>query len=318
MMHSELPSDVVRFFAPYINRAFDTRPELFDSLPHKTFSAKETGVHPRVMADWNTKGLLLAPHVKNRMHRFTLTEFVWIRIVERLRRFNFPFDLIKAFRDSLMGTLEVDFESLVADKETFEALAKALDPSNPENAKVYLSNPDNIADFRRSYKNFTPTSSALDGIVVMAVVLGHPLLLLMDDEGKGVLFSPVLLEEDHPEKDEVMKMLCGPHLSISITEILAQLVTLVPLDKISGSFHLLSSQEAKVLDVLREEGLRSVTVRFDGRGEMEFLELTSDHKVDKRARLFELMLTTGYQDITVKTQNGDVVFCQNTRKIKLK
>jgi hypothetical protein len=32
----------------------------------------------------------------------------------------------------------------------------------------------------------------------------------------------------------------------------------------------------------------------------------------------ELMLREGYHDITVKTEKGKVVYCENTRKIKLK
>ena len=47
-------------------------------------------------------------------------------------------------------------------------------------------------------------------------------------------------------------------------------------------------------------------------------QLTKKEKVDERARLMELLLTKGYQQLVVNTQEGKVVHFENTRKLKLK
>jgi hypothetical protein len=98
----------------------------------------------------------------------------------------------------------------------------------------------------------------------------------------------------------------------------AKAMGIAPLEKLSGELSLLSEDEAKVLAALRGENLKSVTVRFDKKGHLDFLELVTDQKVDKGTRLLELILTNGYQDITVKTQKGQIIFCENKKKIKLK
>ena len=72
------------------------------------------------------------------------------------------------------------------------------------------------------------------------------------------------------------------------------------------------------MEILREKNLTSVVIRFDDKDEIDLLEITNTPKVDKRSRLMELILMNGYQDITVKTQNGNIVSCKNTRKVKLK
>ena len=108
------------------------------------------------------------------------------------------------------------------------------------------------------------------------------------------------------------------HLSISINALLAQVLTLAPLEKVSEKLSLVTEAEAKVLEGLREKGLSSVRIRFDNDGEMDLLELTKKEKVDERARLMELLLTKGYQQLVVNTQEGKVVHFENTRKLKLK
>ena len=73
-----------------------------------------------------------------------------------------------------------------------------------------------------------------------------------------------------------------------------------------------------VWEALRAEGVKSIHVRFDNNEEMNLLEVSYEQSVANQTRLLELMLTDGYQDITLKSQNGVIVHCQNTRKIKLK
>jgi len=76
--------------------------------------------------------------------------------------------------------------------------------------------------------------------------------------------------------------------------------------------------EANVLEALREDNLISVIVRFDKNNELDLMEVKKLHESEREARLMDMMLKDGYHDITVKTQDGKIVRCENTRKVKLK
>jgi len=69
---------------------------------------------------------------------------------------------------------------------------------------------------------------------------------------------------------------------------------------------------------MRENDLDSVVVRYDKENQMDLMEITKIEKPDREIRLLELLLKDGYQDITLKTQQGKLVHCKNTRKVKLK
>ena len=99
---------------------------------------------------------------------------------------------------------------------------------------------------------------------------------------------------------------------------LAQVLTLAPMEKVSEKLKLVTETEAQVLETLREKDLSSVMIRFDGKNEMDLLEVTKAGKLDKRVRMMDVILKDGYQVITVKTANGQIVQCENTRKLKLK
>jgi len=69
-------------------------PQLMETFLTKTFVNSETGVHPRVITEWGQKSLLISAYEKSRHNRLTVTEFVWIKLVEQMREFNFSYDFI--------------------------------------------------------------------------------------------------------------------------------------------------------------------------------------------------------------------------------
>ena len=72
-----------------------------------------------------------------------------------------------------------------------------------------------------------------------------------------------------------------------------------------------------ILKAIRQDNLKSVIVRFDNKNKINLLEETKVERIDKASRLFEMIMTKGYQDITIKTQNGEIVYCENKQKIML-
>jgi hypothetical protein len=60
-----------------------------------------------------------------------------------------------------------------------------------------------------------------------------------------------------------------------------------------------------------------LTVHLDEKKSIKLIEVQEKYnKIDKEARLLDLVLKDGYQTIELKTQNGKIVHCKNLRKIK--
>jgi hypothetical protein len=158
----------------------------------------------------------------------------------------------------------------------------------------------------------------LEGLVVFCLLLKTPLSFLIHHSGAGILFNPLMLNEGLYDKDDLSLLMSSSYVSISLTEILAEVLSVAPIEVLNLKLQVISDQEANILSALREDELVSVVIRFDNKHEMDLMEIKKNQTASTQMRLLELMLTKGYQDITVKTQHGKIVHCENTRKVKLK
>jgi hypothetical protein len=182
----------------------------------------------------------------------------------------------------------------------------------------FMKDPKMREAVNKSVPNRILNSTQLDSLLLFCLLSRSPLSFLINLEGKGLLLSPIMLTTGQYDEADLQLLMNSSYVSISLTEVLAETLALTPLESIEGKLDLLSSKELTVLEALRSKGVSSVHVRFDNNEEMDLLEVTSEQSVAAQTRLLELMLTDGYQDITLKSQNGVIVHCTNTRKIKLK
>jgi hypothetical protein len=67
---------------------------------------------------------------------------------------------------------------------------------------------------------------------------------------------------------------------------------------------------------LREGKAKSITIRFKNQ-KPNIIEVTQERKIYAEARLSEVMLNRGYQDIIIKTENGNIAVTNITTKKKL-
>ncbi|MBU1719026.1 MAG: hypothetical protein KKA07_08120, partial [Bacteroidetes bacterium] len=79
---------------------------------------------------------------------------------------------------------------------------------------------------------------------------------------------------------------------------------------------LLNENELHILSLLREGKAKSITIKFKNQ-KPHFIEVTQERKVFDEARLSEVMLGKGYQDITIKTENGTIAVTNITTRKKL-
>ena len=291
---------------------------MFKALSETPFRATDTGVHPKLLADWNRNGLLITEHEKNKRHDFTLSEFVWIKLIEKMREYNFSLNFVRSFREELLSYQQVNQMDLVSDPIMLQAILESLPIEYHDMARAALAQPETVKKMLNQLPFDFKKITFLDTVVCTALLLKKPISFLLDHNGQGTIFSPIMFEEDAISKEDYFEMLSQTHVSISVTEALAEILAHAPTEKISGKLQFLTDSETKILIALKEKDVASVKVRFDQIGEADLLEICKRENVDKRTRLMEMILSKGYQDITLKAANGEIVFCENTRKVKLK
>jgi ADP-dependent phosphofructokinase/glucokinase len=60
-----------------------------------------------------------------------------------------------------------------------------------------------------------------------------------------------------------------------------------------------------------------MTIHFDDNSNLKLIEVEEKYdRVEKEARLVDLIISHGYQTIELKTQEGKIIYCKNLRKIK--
>ena len=108
------------------------------------------------------------------------------------------------------------------------------------------------------------------------------------------------------------------HINISLFEIIKDLVDDIGEDECSEYQNILTKDEALVLKFLKQEDISKIEINFnDKTKKAETIKVTKNNSISNLSRVQELILRNGYQDISIKTQKGQIVQCTNTTKYKL-
>jgi DNA-binding transcriptional MerR regulator len=289
---------------------FDTI-ALMGKIQERKFSVKDIRVNYRWLDHWHSRGLLFSNYDRSKWKKFNLQEYVWIKIILKLRAFNIGLETIAAVKMVLDS--EITGEDLLENSEiNFNEIITQFAPSNQKMEAVgILSDPEIQNKIKETRIN------VLGLFIIDILLLGNYYSIIINPAGEifPVKYSYLEIISNIPGFQNIIS---GSFVSISVTEILRDFIleqeTIQPRTR---RLALLSDEETLVLNTIRQDDLRSVIIRFDNRKKMNLLEEIRETKIDKSTRVAELIIAKGYQDITIKTQNGDIVFCENKKKMMI-
>ena len=286
------------------NRSSININKLFQEIKDRRFTIKDVGLTYRWITYWDARGLLIGDYTEGKWRKFNLVEFVWLKMIVKLREFNIPLEKIKWIKENLIQKETVS--ELIALDEVAEVLIKLSSEGNREEVIRLLKDKDFIDKMRKESLN-------LFEIIILDIITfqnGYS-ILVGNNELIPIKHSAL---ESLSELKELNDLLRGSFISISVSEILRDyMINDVGIND-KNKLALLTKEEEKILDVLRQDNLKSVTIKYGMNKEIDLIETIKVVKIDKRARLLDFIMTHGYQDITIKTQNGEIVYCENRRK----
>jgi hypothetical protein len=141
--------------------------------------------------------------------------------------------------------------------------------------------------------------------------------ILFNLDGGYVLVKDDFL--DHPLQDQINEFMTKSHFSLSINEIVAELLMKIDLNLAINSFKMISKEEMEVLNILRTENIDSIEIQLDKNSNtIEYIHYTEIIHPNTEQRLSELIMRNGYQDIIIKTHKGLISHCENKVKKKFK
>ena len=281
--------------------------DLMMEIKKKKFRLSDLSINPRNAVHWESKGLFLNKKPEGTWQLLDLTESTWILIVQKLRDFNFKLELISDLKDNFLNArIEPSDKS---SKEKIKEVIKLLNQENVESVEKIIQS--------KAFDEFIQSMemSILETILMDIIHLRNHYRILFNLDGGYVLVKDDFL--DHPLQDHINEYMTKSHFSLSLNEIIAELLGKIDLNLAINSYKMISQEEMQVLSILRTENIESVEIRLDPKSKnIEYINYTEEIKIDAYQRLNQLIMRNGYQEITITTQNGHIARCENTIKIK--
>jgi len=289
------------------NRTAINTNKLFQSIKERQFTLKDVGVTYRWITYWHSKGLLIGDYIEGKWRRFDLVEFVWLKMIVKLREFNIPIEKIKWIKENLMQNVTVS--ELIANEDITDILIKLASEEKRDELKKLLKD-KNVIDLLSS-----ETMNLFETMIMDIITFTNSYSILIGSTEIVPLKHSAL--DSIADLKEFNSVLRGSFISISISEILRDYM--IGESTVNGKHKLalLTEDEVKVLEVLKQDNIKSVTIKYGKNSKIGLLEVVKIEKVDKGSRLLDFIMTHGYHDITIKTQNGEIVYCENKKKIMI-
>ena len=283
--------------------------ELQTKLNKKRFTLRQLGVTHRALILWDKEGLLYSTSEKGKWRRFDFFELVWIKLISKLRDFNIPIKTIRKLKENIL------IHPPLTDPAFFDMII--------ENALHYAP-AERKAEARRIVSNKEQIIKELSSVLIPilflyimdVILLKSHFAILVNLEGDFFPFKEFYIEEYQGFQD-FQEFIHKSHVSVSLSEIVVDFLIDEDLELTQNKLAILTENEAQIINTIRKEKLIYLKIRFNKENDIDLIEATKSQNVSKEARLIDLIMTNGYQDIEIKTENGVIVNCINTRKEKL-
>jgi hypothetical protein len=299
------------FYQKGIDYLEQNEKEPLDSIRLPKYAREVVDIPARILNHWDKMDLMINKNPNGAKYSFSLVEAFWLKLIQKLRIYNLPLPLIKQLKLELCAVRNADdFQAIdKLDADILTSLDKSLTKSEIE--KVLQS-----SEFRDMFNKVRP--NLLESILLDMIIARFDIRLLFNENGEVFLFNDERPYSDEVDKQKLNVFLVKSYLNVSLFDIIKDLIKFLGEDECSKSPNILSKEEATVLKHLREGDVSKIEITFNDKTKKpETIKVTKKSSVSNFSRIQDLILRNGYQDITIKTQNGKVAHCESTTKHKL-
>lgn len=286
--------------------------ELTAFLMQKQFQLANIGLSDKIAFDWTKAGLYLEEKKTAGRRKYNAVEYVWLRLVKDLREFGMSYEALKNLRGFLMTRIDIQrfmIEIMEAEAEEQDIEIKVIQKLMKDTIKSKKELQEAFDDAENPLMD-----TVLCVLIHQTVLLKGNMHLLIKKDGYAMVtdgepFDPEIIAGD---------ILNGPYIAYPLRHILTEFVAREDLytGPIGKSVIELSADEQKVLDLLRQGNIVSLSVRLNN-GEIKLIETEENIDVKEvKGKLVDYIKRNSYQEITYKTENGKIVNLKRKTKHK--
>lgn len=295
--------------------------ELVAFLWNRKYTLEDIGLSTKNIFDWSKQGLLLDPVKPKSRRKYSVVEFIWLKLVVGLREFGLSLDAIRNVRSYLLLVITVDdlaeisksdaylnrFEN--SDSDPLEDIRRNFDKHKDESNKNEIQEP--YIDTETSELRYIFTLISI--LTTDALHSQKDYSLLIHSDGNCEFTQGFDYTNIDPE------FLMQPFVHFSIRYLLNQFIqtenTIMIQEAVEYRF--LTEKEAQVIDLLKKNQLVSLTVRLNNDQEISLIETEEKVELENRdKRLQDLIMRNQYQNIKCESQDGSVTSIRRTTKHK--
>jgi DNA-binding transcriptional MerR regulator len=296
-------------FTPYIGeRRYDKILELSERLMQKSFIGTDTGVPYRSINHWENSGLIDNDRGEARSwRRFSFVEFIWIRMIDEMRKVGLPMDTIKAVKASLFQPASiVDLDIHLRSIYQARGAANVYHEAGREAMEK-----DMQGRFDGGFEEQQLDGNWLQHLILSSIVKRCPVILVVFTDG-----TPFAIHEEpgyfiFPEHMDRLSF--ETHVRIPITGIIKEFLRGGLAIERMGDLQILEPNEQTVLRIIHSGQYDSVTVNFKDK-KMKSMELRQSQEVTRK--IVDVLAAGKYQDISIVQHEGQITKIENTLKFK--
>lgn len=312
-----------RVRSPHIRKS-----KLF-STKELLFGRKNEVAWRKAVSEWAMEGVLYetrGEEQKGKMRKFSVVEVAWLRLVYELRKFSVSFETIKWLKLNLVGWHSFDEETREFNlllKYFERMIAKAKKGSPLANYAEYLE-----AQFER-WRNDAVSQIVVDDldrlsparemaifcdafslIIAEACVLRRPVHLFIYANGS---YETIYWDKND---NKALAYREGPCIIVPVSYLVADLLFNEEVYSKLPDIISLDKKEKQLIKLVRSGEAKQIVVKLDDDSEITLFREHKKLNVDIKTRLCDLIMSKGYQEISIKARNGKIVAVENTKSTK--
>ncbi len=291
----------------------------------RIYTISDTNLSSRQINYWEEQKILLFKHRQHYAHKFSFKELLWLRLVSKLREFSIGFDTIRQIKEELFK--DTKLAEYLYEPQFKEYLDIALDNTEltelekreiKANRELLTKNPNlSINYFDIIINQLLDSKNRVSLIIAIKTITMEREELQRSDSAYWLtLFVPEKLNSLTKEQN-YLDIFTHNHISISLNDLLQDVIFGIDYKKLPKNLIELTDSEQLLLDYIRSGEYKSISIRFNDNKKPYLAELTEIKKLKKESRLYEIIYKRAYQEIEIKTQDGEIYSCKSINKIKL-
>ncbi len=286
------------------------------ALAMPQFTISDVGITHRWITHWDKQGLIDNKRAKSAWRRFSFVEYIWLRIIVRLREFRMPISSIKQIKNYLWHHSTVhEFKAL--NDEFMQSLRSGRFP--PPNDMTVEEFEKHTKKILLKQKSILRSFNLLFWMIFLMQLHKKPICLLIDQNGVcGSIFlaggeiteaSLNILADEIPKTD---------FICLNLFRILEDFYSNEKLkDEVIQKIAILNDKEKRILELIQKGDFKEISIKLNGNKEYT-VGVKRSKPVDKITNEVSSIINRGkYQEIKLVTEKGNIVFAEVTEKIKI-